>query len=194
MATFVETDHPRNHPTGRTRFSEKANSAPEDGLTASSTEPFVFDGDFKNNEQVRPFFAEYSVVRAELVAAGEYPYDDSFKGRIPSLAGATDRDEDTAIYLLQTMHALDALAVRKADFLAGGGVSVETVNIGETVRGTVACYGFYVGGTGWREYEDARLTRDKHGRIIVRPRGKRNGFLLSEGRVMVNISKPQRRT
>ena len=32
MSTFTETDHPRNHPTGRTRFSEKANSAPEGGL------------------------------------------------------------------------------------------------------------------------------------------------------------------
>ena len=32
MSTFIETDHPRNHPTGRTRFSEKANSAPEGGL------------------------------------------------------------------------------------------------------------------------------------------------------------------
>ena len=29
MTTFDETDHPRNHPTGRTRFSEKRNSYPD---------------------------------------------------------------------------------------------------------------------------------------------------------------------
>ena len=29
MTTFDETDHPRNHPTGRTRFSEKEHSTPE---------------------------------------------------------------------------------------------------------------------------------------------------------------------
>ena len=29
MSTFVESEHPRNHPTGRSRFSAKENSGPE---------------------------------------------------------------------------------------------------------------------------------------------------------------------
>lgn len=35
---FLETDHPRNHPTGRTRFSDKPHSAPEGGLAGPTAE------------------------------------------------------------------------------------------------------------------------------------------------------------
>ena len=193
MSTFTETDHPRNHPTGRTRFSEKANSAPEGGLPDEPLKPFVFDQNYHNVEQVRPFFAEYSAVRAEIDGDGDYSYNDSFKGCIPTLAATDDKNEDTAIYLLQTMHQLDALAVRKADFLASGGVDASSIERGKTVRGTVAVYGFYMGGTGWREYEDARLTRNEHDRLVIIPKGKRNGR-VPLGAVMIRIDKPQPRT
>ena len=190
MSTFVETDHPRNHPTGRTRFSDKENSAPEGGLGTAAVEPFVFDGDYRNNEQVRPFFAEYSAVRAELDAAGEYSHSYSFMGRIPSLAATDAKNEYTAIDLLQKMHGLDAVAVHNADFLAGGGVDARSIEQGKPVRGTVVNYSLAYGS--WREYEDARLVRDGSDRLFLIPKGKRNGILV-HGPAMVRIGKPKRR-
>ena len=189
---FDDKLHPRGQSGNAGQFRDKGNSAPECGLTAAA-EPFVFDKDYRNNEQVRPFFAEYSAVRAELDAAGEYPYNDSFRGRIPSLAAADGKNEDTAIYLLQTMHGLDAVAVRKADFLAGGGVDAYSIEPGKPVRGTVVVYGFYVGGTGWKEYEDARLVRDVRNRLLIIPKGKRNGLRIDRP-AMVRIGKPKPRT
>ena len=192
MSTFVETDHPRDHPTGRTRFSDKANSGPEGGLTAAPAKPFVFDGDYRNNEQVRPFFAEYSAVRAELDAAGEHPYNNRFSGRIPSLATTNYNNGNTAIYLLQTMHDLDALAARKAGFLAGGGVDAHSIERGKSVRGTVVVYGFRMDETGWKEFKDARLARNGRNQLFIIPKGKRNELLV-DGPAMIHIDGPKRR-
>ena len=187
MSTFTETDHPRNHPTGRTRFSAKANSAPEAELAASPVEPFVFNKDYRNVEQVRPFFAEYSAVRAEIDGAGDYSYNDSFKGRIPALATTDDKNEDTAIYLLQTMHQLDPHRARVAEFLADGAVDAESLKPGQTVRGTVIAHSFYTNGTGWTEYRDARLGRDAKGRLTVIPKGKRNPRSIG-GAALVHVA------
>ena len=202
MSTFAETDHPRNHPTGRTRFSEKANSAPEGGLGTAPAKPFMFDNDYFNAEQVRPFFAEYSAVRAaidaeysaaraDLDAAGKYPYTDSFRGQDPSPAGTDDQHEDTAIYLLQRLLELDALAVHKADFIAAGGVDAHVIEPGKTVRGIVVVYGVDSHGASWMEYEDARLVRDRRDRIFITPQGQRNGILI-HGPAMVHIDGQQR--
>lgn len=62
--------------------------------------PFVFDKDYDNLAQVAHLWDAYAARRAELESAGEYPYDDSFKGHIEGLV-ADDRNETTAIYLLQ---------------------------------------------------------------------------------------------
>lgn len=147
-------------------------------MTAQTT--FVFDKDYKNHEQVRPFMADFLAVFAELEAAGKYPYNDSFKGRIPGVEGP---DEDTAIYMLQTLRDLDALAVKVAAFLADGGEHVETLT--ETRRGTVVCYGFYMGGTGWTEYHDARLLARNGKPYAILPKGKRTNGHLVQGRVMI---------
>ena len=153
-----------------------------DTLTAPA--PFVFDKNYKNNEQVRPYFEDYSRVRAELDAANQYPYNDLFKGRIPGIDGP---NEDTAIYLLQTMHDLDALAVRIEDFLAQDGarwITAEDLATTQILRGTVVDTGFYVGGTGWKAYESARLVISG-GSASVLPKGKRSrGYLLC-GRVLL---------
>ena len=59
---------------------------------------WTFSKDYKDLEQVGEFYPAYLAVYESLRAAGEYPYNDSFKGRIPGIEGP---QEDTAIYLLQ---------------------------------------------------------------------------------------------
>lgn len=154
----------------------------------TTARPFTFDRNYDNTEQVRPYYADYAAVRAEMDAAGRYPYNDDFKGRIASLAGTDDREEDSAIYLLQRMHELDALTVKIADFLASGGVRADDLQEGEIRRGTVVHYGFYMGGTGWQQWEGARLLRTSRG-LAVLPKGKRTyGHSLTEGRVLVKVN------
>lgn len=64
--------------------------------------PFIFDKDYRNLNQVAHLWDTYESRHQELVAAGRYPYNADFKGKIAGLV-ADDKNEDTAIYLLQTM-------------------------------------------------------------------------------------------
>ncbi len=151
------------------------------GTDAAAGEPFVWDNDYDNYEQVRPYFAEYQQVRDELTEAGKYPYNDSFKGRIPALAAASDSHEDTAIYMLQQMRSRDEMHQNRDAFIADGGYDVEEV-IGEQ-RGDLATYGYYVGGTGWSVITDARVKRE-YGRTLVKEPRQRNWRVLSSGKAL----------
>lgn len=146
-------------------------------MSAPST--FVFDRNYNNKEQVRPFMGDYRRVRAELEAAGAYPYNASFMGRIPGIIGP---NEETAIYLLQTLHEIDEMNEKVRAFLASGGREVDELD--EVVRGTVVHYAFYSGGTGWVQYDQARLVPRGGRPHAVLPKGRRvNGHLL-HGKVL----------
>jgi len=156
--------------------------------TGVEPEPFVFDKDYDNHEQVRPYFAAYTDRLRALESLGKYPYNESFKGHIPGIEGP---DEDTAIYLLQRMRDRDAMHAKRDEFLSDGGREIRPADLadGEQLRGTVASYGFYSGGTGWAQYESARLTKHR-GALVVLEKGKRtNGRLLS-GTVLLRPDKP----
>lgn len=146
---------------------------------------FEWDKNYDNHEQVRPYYQDYLAVRAELEAVGNYPYNDSFKGRIPGIAG---KDEGTAIYLLQGMHQRDEMYAKVDAFLNDGGERVEWLD--EVRRGTVIHYGFYMGGTGWREYPESRLVPRNGKPHMVIPKGKRtNGFSVWGGNVLIKAKK-----
>lgn len=139
---------------------------------------FVFNKNYKDREQIAEFIDGYMAVYNELTAAGQYPYNNSFKGRIPGLAGATDKDEDSAIYMLQTERDLRAMEAKLARYLADGWEPLtEQPAESVKVKGVVE-YGFYVGGTGWREWTDPRIL-PFHSSTAVLPKGKRtNGHML----------------
>ncbi len=145
--------------------------------------PFVFDRDYNNVEQVRPYFAAYSVIRARLDGAGQVNYNDAFVGLIPAIAGPS---ETTGIYLLQTMHTLDAMRADVAAFIESGGVPADDVDLTVERRGDVAAYGWYVGGTGWQLHENVRVSRDIRGRVIVKRKGERRGSYV-QGTVLVRV-------
>jgi hypothetical protein len=135
------------------------NKEPAMPATTATTEavPFVWDRDYRNNEQVRPYFAAYSEVRARVAPEGLDPYDSLFIGEIPGIAGSAD--EATGIYLLQTMHRLDALAVEIAAFTETGGKPISEFDLdGKVLRGTLVHHGFYMGGTGWEVTKNVRVT------------------------------------
>jgi hypothetical protein len=145
-----------------------------------TTTTFRFDRDYKNTEQVRPYLRAFLAAHAEIVGAGQYPYNASFKGKV----GAEGPDEDTAIYLLQTLKELDELRAKVAGALADGFEQVDHLDEGVTKYRVVVHYGWYMGGTGWQAWDDARLVIQHRSRFVM-PKGKRtNGHLLS-GKVLV---------
>lgn len=123
------------------------------------TDTFVWDKNYKNTEQMRPYLADFLAIKKELTDAGKYPYNDSFKGRIPGLAGSLN--EDTGIYLLQTLADLERLRARTADVLARGGYRLTDRLPSETERGTLIHTGGYMGGTGWKEIPQAKVRFDR---------------------------------
>lgn len=157
------------------------------GPSADAPAPFVFDKNYDNHEQVRPYMDDFNRVYDELVESGRYPYNDSFRGRIPSLGDVDSKNEDTAIYMLQTLRTLDEEAKKRDAFLESGGrkVTVEDLADGQVLRGTVVKAGFYMGGTGWSVHENIRLRVHTYpnGRreLTYVEKGKRNGHSLGDG-------------
>lgn len=146
------------------------------------TTAWRFNRDYDDYTQVEPFLAAFLTVHAE-VAHGDLAYNDDFKGRIPGIAGP---DEDRAIYMLQTLKSLNELAARVDQYLADGGERIEKLS--ETTKfASVVRYGWYVGGTGWHEWKDARIIphEETGAPRFVLPKGKRtNGHLLDGGHIL----------
>ena len=169
------------------KFGEQQLSAPEVTLGGSAdSEPYKFNNDYDNKEQVRRFYPAYAARRAELDAAGLFPYNDRFVGQIDGLEAVTPKDEGTAIYLLQLMHDRDAEDAREEEFLASGGVvlNLDELDTHAILRGTFVHRNFYVGGNGWTQYDEARLLVSR-GLGSVLPKGKRtHGFQLHTGRIL----------
>jgi hypothetical protein len=146
------------------------------------TDTWRFNRNYKDKTQVEPFYPAYLAVYDELHAKGEYHYNDSFRGRIPGIEGP---DEDAAIYLLQQLRSLKDLDTDIERYLADGGERIETLT--ETTKfASVVSYGFYVGGTGWIEWHDARIVPDMNQRpSTLLPKGKRTNGLILTGSVLV---------
>jgi hypothetical protein len=149
-------------------------------------EPFVWDGSYKNHEQVRPYLADFLRVYDEVERPGRgFAYNDDFKGRIPAIEGP---HEDTAIYMLQNMRRRDAEDAEVAKFVESGAreVDVEDIPAGATLRGTIALHRFYSGDTGLKFVEGARLRRAPSGRQLEYvEKGKRQGHIIGSGTVLI---------
>ena len=159
----------------------------------ASAPPLAAEWEWNNNyrdlTQVEPWYPQYKVIHQELAAAGRYPYNDCFKDRILDIAG--EPHEDTAIYLLQMLRSLHETKDKLTQHLAAGWRHLAPAELnGPPVRfAGVAEYaihhadshatGLTVTGSGWREWENARVTR-LHSSIMVLPgRNRTNGHITS---------------
>lgn len=61
---------------------------------------FKFNASFKDLTQVKRFYPAFIKIYNQLKVEGKYPYNSLFKDKIKGIKGD---DEDTAIYLLQTL-------------------------------------------------------------------------------------------
>jgi hypothetical protein len=145
---------------------------------------WTWNNDYKDLGQVEEFYPAYLAVYEELRAAGQYPYNDSFKGRIPGIEGPR---EDTAIYLLQQLRDVREMEAKIAEHRADGWRDFDPAEVdnGPVRYAGVATYGFYVGGHGFQEWTNARLTRYGHSSVmLLRGRARTNGHLMN-GKLLV---------
>lgn len=154
---------------------------------------FRFNNDYNDLEQVRPWLAEFTSIHSEIVAAGKYPYNDSFKNRIPGIANTEKRGpsqgthEEAAIYLLQKLYRAEQVKLRVDTAIADGCEPISTVP--ETTKFShVIVYDDEQGmrGPDWQEWDDARLVGHDGGIYAVLPKGKRRyGTLINGRKVLV---------
>lgn len=147
---------------------------------------FVFDKNYRNTDQVAPYFDAYMARFRELEAGGQYPYNDSFRGHVPGIEGDC---EGAAIYIMQGVRHLNEEHARVAKLRAEGLAPIDNLPARKRFA-RIALYrpGSYTNGTGELSvYEDARLVPDDQGRpYAVLPKGKRTrGYLVQNAQVLV---------
>ena len=146
---------------------------------------FEFDHDYDNLAQIMPLYPAFTARYRELATAGQYPYNDSFRGHLGIESG---KDEDSAIYLCQTLTHVHEDALKVNAFIDDGG---RFLAAGERPKGRVdvAMFGWYMGGSGFRVHEDVtpiyRAGADLP--YMVLPKGRRTNGYAIEGVPLVRV-------
>jgi hypothetical protein len=176
--------------SGADSLTEYAAGATGDARPLATS--FTLNKNYHDLEQVAEWLPAFSAVRDQITAAGRYPYNDSFKSRVPGITGPC---EDTAIDLLQGLYRQREQTARVQRALAEGFEPIESVSGVERLAPVIVYHPDRSGE--WREYVDARLVREHNpGQAAVigpvhalLPKGKRTrGVLIgvTSTRVLVN--------
>lgn len=159
---------------------------------------FTFNNDYDDFAQVAQFIGDFARVRDEILSAGQYPYNDSFVGRIPGEFNRAKRKnvegdhETAAIYMLQGLFRAWAQEAEALDLLTKGYEIIDALEAVERFQHIVLHPTRRMGGER-AEYHDARLLPERvtrSGDVIavptfVLPKGKRTrGYRISGRRVL----------
>lgn len=139
---------------------------------------WTFNRNYKDLGQVAAFYPAYLAVYEELAAAGKYPYNDEFRGRVAGIEGPA---EDSAIYLLQTTRHVREHQARLAAYRADGWRDLDPAEVAaEPVRfAGVVDHSYDMSGTGWSEWSNARVARWHSSLMVLPGRARVNGALAS---------------
>jgi hypothetical protein len=164
-AAAHQRDRGRDHARRRAAAAEVRRT----GARLTQLGVWVFNGDYDDLAQVIPFIESYWAVYEEIKAAGRYPYNADFEGRIAGLEDSLPREE-TPIYLLQQLRGLVEGHERLAEVLDSGYRRLTKLASRERFAGVVVFDRFYA----TRRLEDARVIPDEQRRPSgVLPKGKR---------------------
>jgi len=144
----------------------------------AQTTRFVFNGDYKELEQVAGLLPRFS----ELYDGGLF-YNADFAGRIPELAGP---DEETGIYLLQGLRRSRINEGKLRAALAAGYAEITRGELNSQQRfESIILLGCGRDGR-WTEYAGARIVFDDHGHAAgVLGKGKRSRGQRTIGRRVI---------
>jgi len=161
--------HERDHDTN---FNTRCIARSEVGWLSTELRRlgvWVFNGDYRDLAQIIPFIEAYWTIYEETKAAGKYPYNSSFEGRIPGLAEALPREE-TPIYLLQQLRGLVEGHDHLAEILDAGYRRLTELTTQGRFVNVVVFDQFYAA----NQYDDARVIPDDvHRPSSLLPKGKR---------------------
>jgi hypothetical protein len=161
--------HERDHGHDRAGRLAAGAKAREIGAKLSQLGVWVFNGDYRDLAQIIPFIEPYWTIYEQLKAAGQYPYNASFEGRIPGLEDALPREE-TPIYLLQELRRIVEGHERLAQVLADGYRRLIELATRELFSSVIVFDCFYT----HQRFENARVIPDEqHRPSCVLPKGKR---------------------
>lgn len=164
-AAAHERDHGQDHAQRRAAGAQ----ARRIGGELSQLGVWVFNGDYDDLAQIIPFIEPYWTIFEQIKAAGKYPYNSSFEGRIPGLEDALPREE-TPIYLLQQLRGLVEGHERLAQVLDAGYRRLTELATRERFSSVVVFDQFYA----TQRFADARVIPDEQHRASgVLPKGKR---------------------
>lgn len=142
-----------------------------DRAAAGPRGQYTWTGDWKDLEQVRPYFDQFKKIKD---GEGLF-YNDDFRGRIEGLAGP---DEDRGIYLLQKLHRQERNQGTIAAALADGHHDLKPMAPDEPLdrQKFASIYVLRDQGQQIFHYEDARLVYDEKTRqpYMVLPKRKRS--------------------
>lgn len=151
-----------------------------------SAQGFRFNKSYDDLAQVAPYLPAFLARLEELQAAGQYRYNDSFKGRIPGIEGP---DEDTAIYLLQGLQRQQEQDAKVAGMVADGYRRIEALTEIQRFDHVVLVPTRRMGGE-WSEFREARIVPREGRPYGVLRKGKRtNGVLISDRDVYVGTAR-----
>jgi hypothetical protein len=155
---------------------------------SESPAPFRFDGNYTNGAQVEPYLDAFLVEYERITRAGAYPYNSGFKGRVAGLVALDDKNEDTAIYLLQGLRRTRLQAARVGELEAAGYKYIDEVEAGVHYRFLVLVPQGWLYGQ-WSEFEDARLLAHPSGQnarpyMVLRKRARNQGVAVNGRRVL----------
>lgn len=153
---------------------------------------WLWNGDYKDLEQVAEFLPDFERRLAELTAANQNRFNDSFKGHIPGIAG---RNEDTGIYLLQGLERHRREQQKIAALLADGYEPVQITARTATLRYEHIVLYSQPGAMdgGWQEHYQARLLIRYGMPHAVLPKRKRTtGYLVNGRNILVKAATTDR--
>ncbi len=133
--------------------------------------PFIWNKSYSDTEQVRPYLDEFNRLHDEMEANGQYPYNDSFKGKIPGIMDAPDPShEDTGIFLLQRLREQDVITRKEEQFINSGGWEIDQSKPFKYGKGQLVHTRYYSGGTGYSVSTVSVVTTLSDGLALKMPR------------------------
>lgn len=141
---------------------------------------FIFDGNYRNLAQVEPYFSQFKPLHDKFEEGGNFAYNSLFNGLIDGLKDSTKDNEETAIYLLQSLDSQKNRDSKIEALLKDGYVKLE--NGGENKKyKKIVQIGTDYSIDSTREYENGTVIY-KDGFIMgIMPKGNRNRYYRMYG-------------
>ncbi len=140
---------------------------------------FKFNGKYKDLKQVEKFYTDFIKIDKQFEKEEKFAYNDLFKGKIKGIEG---EDENTAIYLLQSLKTQKSKEEKIKNLLKDGFREITT---GEGIKKfeKVVMVGTDYSEDSTKEFERARLLFEKGFINFIIPKGfSKRGIIIYPGR------------